>query len=178
MSRIRAGRWSISVCRNYLCRSDASNSKNTHNGSNRRKYDAVEAMSRRALEGYEKVLEKEHLSTLTSVHNLTYLLSQLRRHDEALLLYKRASSGYRKSLGLGHLTIQACLSNQAAFQHQLDAEAVDDATQEVTEGSPHPSPHHSHCLSLHRILDANHSEPEPMRKDPWWRKFRKKSGKR
>ena len=130
------------------------------------KYKAAEAMNRRALEGREKALGKDHPNTLTSVYNLAYLLGHLCRYDEALLLYQRASSGYTKSIGSGHPTTQACLGNQAVLQHQLDAEAVDGARWEVTEGSPclspSPSPHRNPRLSPPIILDGSHSKPELM----------------
>jgi hypothetical protein len=40
------------------------------------KYEAAEKMNRRALEGREKVLGKEHPSTLTSVEGLADLLER------------------------------------------------------------------------------------------------------
>jgi hypothetical protein len=38
------------------------------------KHEEAEAMNRRALDGYEKVLGKEHPDTLTSADNLALLL--------------------------------------------------------------------------------------------------------
>ncbi|CAI6225488.1 unnamed protein product [Periconia digitata] len=64
-------------------------------------------MNRRALEGSEKSLGKEHPSTLNSVGNLAYLLQHRNRYKEAMLLYKRVSSGYTTTLGLDHPTTQA-----------------------------------------------------------------------
>jgi len=38
------------------------------------KYEEAEQINRRALEGYEKALGKEHPNTLTSVNNLAFVL--------------------------------------------------------------------------------------------------------
>jgi hypothetical protein len=55
------------------------------------KYEAAaEEMNRRALEGYGRVLGKEHLSTLNSVYSLTYLLHQKMKYGMAIALYGQA----------------------------------------------------------------------------------------
>ncbi|KAF2462588.1 uncharacterized protein BDR25DRAFT_387040 [Lindgomyces ingoldianus] len=61
-------------------------------------------MNRRALEGREKALGKDHPDTLTSVYCLAYLLHHRHRFKEALPLYHRAFSSYLASLRLRHLT--------------------------------------------------------------------------
>ncbi|PVH92133.1 hypothetical protein DM02DRAFT_544302, partial [Periconia macrospinosa] len=71
------------------------------------KYEAAEAMNRRALGGREKALGKEHPDTLASVYCLAFLLHRWGRYEEATLLYKRASSGYTTTLGPDHPTTQA-----------------------------------------------------------------------
>jgi len=65
-------------------------------------------MNRRALEGYEKALGKEHPSTLASVYRLAYLLYQQEQYQDALPLYQRAYVGYEKALGRDHPTTEAC----------------------------------------------------------------------
>ncbi|OCK88791.1 uncharacterized protein K441DRAFT_587010 [Cenococcum geophilum 1.58] len=57
-------------------------------------------MNRRALEGTEKVLGKEHPNTLTSVYRLAHLFQERGQYKDALSLYQRACTGYQKTLGL------------------------------------------------------------------------------
>lgn len=80
------------------------------------KYEQAEEMNRRALEGREKALGKEHPNTLTSVYCLAYLLHQQGKYQEALLLYQRASTSYEKTLGLDHPTTKACLKHSSLLQ--------------------------------------------------------------
>lgn len=54
-------------------------------------------MSRRALEGREKVLGNEHPETLASVGNLAYLYHQHKRYDAAFELYQRACNGLERT---------------------------------------------------------------------------------
>ena len=49
-------------------------------------------MNRRALEGYEKVLGKEHPATLTSVNNLAGVLQDQGKYEEAEKM-NRVSTG-------------------------------------------------------------------------------------
>ncbi|PVH68041.1 hypothetical protein DL98DRAFT_634240 [Cadophora sp. DSE1049] len=76
-------------------------------------YNTAEEMSRRALEGCEKALGKEHPYTLASVYCLAYLLHQREQYQEALLLYQRAYAGYQKALGQDHPTTKACFQNHS-----------------------------------------------------------------
>jgi len=80
----------------------------------------AEAMNRRALAGYETALGPEHLSTLTSVYCLAYLLQSLKRYNEALVLYNRACSGYKDTLGLDHPTTQAGSKHRMALVKRMD----------------------------------------------------------
>jgi tetratricopeptide (TPR) repeat protein len=63
------------------------------------KYKEAEELSRRALEGREKVLGKDHPDTLDSVYGLAYLLPHLCGYDEALTLYQKALLGCTEALG-------------------------------------------------------------------------------
>ena len=58
------------------------------------KHEVAEEMNRRALEGKEKVIRKEHLATLINAWCRTDLLRCLKRRDEAILLYESASTGF------------------------------------------------------------------------------------
>ena len=60
------------------------------------KYEEAEHMNRRALDGREKMLGKEHPDTLTSVFYLAYLLHHRGQCLKAKPLYERALVGYRK----------------------------------------------------------------------------------
>ena len=73
-------------------------------------------MNRRALDGREKALGKDHPDTLTSVYNLAYLYQRQHRLDEADELYLTALSGYRKVLGLAHPTTLACEGLHASLR--------------------------------------------------------------
>jgi hypothetical protein len=66
--------------------------------------DAAEALPlfRRALEGRERVLGKEHPETLASVNNLAGCLQALGDVAEALPLFRRAADGFNALLGPGH----------------------------------------------------------------------------
>ncbi|XTI88310.1 hypothetical protein V2W45_1343129 [Cenococcum geophilum] len=70
--------------------------------------DQAEEMNRRALEGREKALEKEHPDTLTSIYCLAFLFHQQRQCKAASALYERAGSGYQRVLRLEHPTTIAC----------------------------------------------------------------------
>ena len=54
------------------------------------KYEEAEQMNRRALEGYEKVLGREHPDTLTSVNNLASVLRYQGKYEEAEQMNRRA----------------------------------------------------------------------------------------
>ena len=56
-------------------------------------------MNRRALEGSEKALGKEHPDTLTSVSNLALVLSSQGKYEAAEEMNRRALEGYEKALG-------------------------------------------------------------------------------
>lgn len=81
------------------------------------KYEAAEAMNRRALEGKEKVLGTEHPETLTSVYCLAYLLHQRGDPAAAMPLYERACAGYVLKLGPSHPTTIRCIDPQSSLQH-------------------------------------------------------------
>ena len=62
----------------------------------------AEKMYQRALQGYEKAWGPEHTSTLSTVHNLGILYTDLGRLDEAEKMYQRALQGKEKAWGPEH----------------------------------------------------------------------------
>jgi tetratricopeptide (TPR) repeat protein len=72
------------------------------------KYEEAEAMHRQTLATSEKVLGREHPSTLTSVYCLAHLLAKQHMFEESLNLYRRACNGYSIVLGEHYLTTRAC----------------------------------------------------------------------
>ncbi|KAF2027559.1 HET-domain-containing protein [Setomelanomma holmii] len=80
------------------------------------KYDEAEAMHRRALEGREKVLGREHPDTLTSVYHLAFLFHRQQHYSTAIGLYQRAYEGYTRALGIQHPTTAAYLSTTNLLQ--------------------------------------------------------------
>ncbi|OQD94930.1 hypothetical protein PENSOL_c023G10428 [Penicillium solitum] len=65
-------------------------------------YEEAEAMHRRALEGYKKVLGREHPDTLTSVDKLGLVLSRQGKFEEAEALHRRALEATEKVLRREH----------------------------------------------------------------------------
>ncbi|CAG8196671.1 unnamed protein product, partial [Penicillium olsonii] len=65
-------------------------------------YEEAEKMHRRALEAREKVLGREHPSTLTSVNNLGSVLDGQGKYEEAEAMHRRALEGYEEVLGHEH----------------------------------------------------------------------------
>ena len=77
------------------------------------RYDEAEPMNRRALNSREKVLGKEHPSTLTSVDNLALVLQDQGKYEEAEQMNRRALNDSEKVLGKEHpetLTSIYCLA--------------------------------------------------------------------
>ena len=71
-------------------------------------------------EGTEKVLEKEHPDTLTSVYWLAYLLHKQKQYDGAAELHQRACDGFKKKLGPRHPTTTiACFNNYSTMQKEM-----------------------------------------------------------
>lgn len=76
-------------------------------------------MHRRALEGSEKALGKDHPDTLTSVRCLASLFHKQRQYEAALDLYKRASDGFQRVLGLEHPLTTACSSEYLSLEQEI-----------------------------------------------------------
>ena len=70
-------------------------------------------MNRRALEGREKALGKEHPNTLTSVSNLASVLRYQGKYEEVEEMNRRALEGKEKALGKEHPNTLTSVSNLA-----------------------------------------------------------------
>ena len=76
-------------------------------------YDKSEVMNRRALEESEKILGKEHSSTLPSINNLALALQYQGKYEEVEAIHRRALAGYEKVLGKEHPHTLTSVSNLA-----------------------------------------------------------------
>jgi tetratricopeptide (TPR) repeat protein len=76
-------------------------------------YDTAEEMNRRALEGYETALGKEHPDTLTSVDTLAMVLRDQGKYEQAEQMNRRALEGWEKALGKEHPDMLTSVSNLA-----------------------------------------------------------------
>ncbi|KAK0822949.1 hypothetical protein LTR73_008914 [Friedmanniomyces endolithicus] len=85
---------------------------------NQGKYEAAEEMKRRALEGKEKVLRKEHRDTLTSVSNLALVLQDQGKYEAAEEMNRRALEGREKVLGKEHRDTLTSVYRLAYLLHQ------------------------------------------------------------
>ena len=68
-------------------------------------------MYKRALEGYEKALGRDHTSTLITVNDLGNLYSNQGKLAEAEAMYQRALEGYEKALGRDHTSTLSTVGN-------------------------------------------------------------------
>lgn len=68
-------------------------------------------MNRQALEGYGKVLGREHHHTLTTIHLLSLVLSNQAKYGEAEVIHRRALEAQVKVLGHEHHHTFTCVGN-------------------------------------------------------------------
>jgi tetratricopeptide (TPR) repeat protein len=68
-------------------------------------------MYQRALQGREKALSPDHISTLRTVNNLGILYWRLGRHDESEKMFQRALQGREKALGPDHASTLETVGN-------------------------------------------------------------------
>ncbi|KAF2176525.1 hypothetical protein K469DRAFT_698384 [Zopfia rhizophila CBS 207.26] len=87
-----------------------------------------------------------------------------------MLLYKRASSGYTTTLGSDHPTTQACLDHQLSLEQLLHRHGTDSSS----HGSRHEVADDSTNLPNPGSLESSLLRPDPLPKEHWWRKFKKK----
>ncbi|KAH8807443.1 hypothetical protein F5884DRAFT_899840 [Xylogone sp. PMI_703] len=79
--------------------------------SNQGKLAEAEKMYIRALQGYEKALGPDHISTLNTVNNLGSLYHNQDKLAEAKKMYIRALQGYEKALGPDHISTLNMVNN-------------------------------------------------------------------
>ncbi|CAJ2505652.1 Uu.00g130460.m01.CDS01 [Anthostomella pinea] len=79
--------------------------------SDQGKLNEAEEMYQRALQGKEKLLGPNHISTLDTVNNLGNLYSDQDRLKEAEEMYQRALKGYKKALGPNHTSTLDTVNN-------------------------------------------------------------------
>ena len=77
------------------------------------RYSDAEPLFRRALEGNERVLGKEHPDTLSSLNNLAELLRMKGDYAEAEPIYRRALEAKERVLGKEHPSTLSSLNNLA-----------------------------------------------------------------
>jgi Tetratricopeptide repeat len=70
-------------------------------------------MNRRALEGSEKALRKEHPDTVTSVNNLAIVLQDQGKYEKAETMNRRVLKGNEKALGKEHSNTLTSIDNLA-----------------------------------------------------------------
>ena len=134
------------------------------------RYDKAETMNRRALDGSEKALGKEHSSTLTSVSNLALVLQDQGKYEEAETMNRRALDGSEKALGKEHPSTLTSVSNLASvLQDQgkyeeaemMNRRALDG--REKALGKEHPSTLTSvYCLAYLLHQQQRYVIAEPL----------------
>ncbi|KAK3614601.1 hypothetical protein LTR56_026644 [Elasticomyces elasticus] len=98
-------------------------------------YVAAEAMNRRALEGREKALGKEHPSTLKSVSNLASVLQEQGKYEAAEAMNRRALESREKALGEEHPSTLMSVENLAlVLQYQGKYEVAEAMNRRALEG--------------------------------------------
>ncbi|KAH7032570.1 uncharacterized protein B0I36DRAFT_406976 [Microdochium trichocladiopsis] len=75
-------------------------------------------MNRRALDGREKALGKDHPDTLTSVSNLAGVLRHQGKYEEAEAMHRWALDGREKALGKDHPHICTSICSLAYLCHK------------------------------------------------------------
>ena len=82
------------------------------------KLEEAEVLSRRALEGSERVLGVDHPDTLNSVNKLGSLLQDQGKLEEAEVLFRRALEGKERVLGVDHPHTLTSMYNLAGLLEQ------------------------------------------------------------
>jgi tetratricopeptide (TPR) repeat protein len=103
--------------------------------SEQKKYEAAEEIYRRAVEGREKVLGKEHTQTLDSVIDLGNAFYNQGKYKAAEEIYQRAAEGREKILGKEHtLTLDSVIDLGDALYSQGKYEAAEEIYRRAAEG--------------------------------------------
>ncbi|KAH6667983.1 hypothetical protein B0J14DRAFT_519380 [Halenospora varia] len=98
-------------------------------------YNTAEEMDRRALEGREKALGKEHPDTLTSVSSLAVVLWKQGKYEQAEEMHRRELEGCEKALGKEHPDMLTSVNNLAlVLGDQGKYEQAEEMHRRVLEG--------------------------------------------
>ncbi|KAF3240645.1 hypothetical protein TWF128_011260 [Orbilia oligospora] len=113
---------------------------------NQGKYHKAMQWYERALAGCEKVLGKDHPSTLDIVHNLALVFNNQAEYDKAMQLYERVLVGCEKALGKDHPStldtvhnIALIFENRGKYEEAMQLYERVLAGREKTLGEDHPS---------------------------------------
>ncbi|KAI8686582.1 NACHT domain-containing protein [Fusarium keratoplasticum] len=99
------------------------------------KYEEAEQMNRRALEGHEKVLGREHPHTLGSISNLGLVLQYQGKYEEAEQMHRRALEARERVLGREHPDTLASVGNLGlVLQYQGEYEEAEQMNRRALEG--------------------------------------------
>jgi len=99
------------------------------------KYEEAVALYRKALDGREKTLGKEHPGTLTSLNNLATVLQDQGDYEAAEELHRRALEGRKKVLGKEHPNTLTGVNNLAeVLRDQGDYKAAEKLHRQALEG--------------------------------------------
>ncbi|KAK0639874.1 hypothetical protein B0T16DRAFT_383637 [Cercophora newfieldiana] len=134
------------------------------------KYAEAEQMHRQALQLYEKVLGKEHPSTLASMNNLALVFDNQGKHKEAEQMNRQALQPREKVLGKEHPLTLTSMNNLAiVFGNQGKYEEAEQMHQQALQlyekvlGKEHPSTLDSmNNLGLALGNQGKHEEAEQM----------------
>jgi len=127
----------------------------------------------RALDAREKILERDHPSTLTTVHNIASVFNKQGEHIKALEWYQRALDGWEKILGRDHPSTLTTVHNIALvfdsqgehikalewYQRALDG-------YEKILGREHPST----LTTVHNIALVFDSQGEHIKALEWYQR--------
>ncbi|KAF8252586.1 hypothetical protein K440DRAFT_657801 [Wilcoxina mikolae CBS 423.85] len=87
------------------------------------RYDGALKRYKRAFDGYEKALGKDHPSTLNTIGNMALVFEHQGEYDKALEWYQRALDGKEKALGKDHPSTLRTIKNIARTKGHLSTPA-------------------------------------------------------
>jgi tetratricopeptide (TPR) repeat protein len=110
------------------------------------KLKEAETMYQRALAGYEKAVDPDHMPILDTINNLDVLYSNQRKLKETETIYQQALAGYKKAIDPDHISTLDTVNNLGIlYYHQgklKEAETIYQralADKEKTVGPDHTS---------------------------------------
>jgi tetratricopeptide (TPR) repeat protein len=111
-------------------------------------------MYKRALQGFEKALGRDHTSALETVNNLGALYANQGKLDKAEEMYKRALQGREKALGRDHTSTLETVNNLGnLYRDQGKLDKAEEMFERALVGyEKRFGSDYQHCHSLHRAL--------------------------